>query len=187
MAVNKCNITKYALELYNSMKWEIKCDSNVNRDILENYINYLACEDVDLIVCSPDDCSNPTIISSCVCEIVEITENKVFTEDVTVIYSLQIGDYTNCSTPFTYLWDYNEEFFDLVGGVTSSTLQLKIKDEIRDGFDGLEYAIGVSITDANGCTANKVCYHVSDEAQTCEEDYIECVNPRLLEVLPPTL
>lgn len=63
MAVNKCNITEYTLELVNSVRYGIKFTSQ--NKILENYIQSLECDTVDIVPCYPDDCTNETTIINC--------------------------------------------------------------------------------------------------------------------------
>lgn len=190
MAVNKCDITKLTLEQYNNLRYGITCRKDTIKATIENYIKYLNCPDFDQEVCFPDtECtSNNPVHSDCLCEILEITENILLDPDITVIYSLQSGDHQNCAAPITYLWSYNIDFFDLVSSVTDAELELKVKDSIGNaGFPGLEYAVSVQITDANGCVASKTCFHVSNQAQTCVDGYASCDNPKLLVVLPPTV
>lgn len=177
MDVNKCNISKYALELYNSMKWGIKCNSGVNRGILENYIGYLACPSIDLIVCSPDNCSNPTIISACVLDILTVTVNRVDNNstdnNVDIIFSLQIGDYTGGTLPFIYAWSFEGTYVDIIGSTTNQELNLKLRPNAN--LDFIIFSVTISIIDANGCADSKRVYY-TPAGIIIDPAYIPCVN-----------
>lgn len=184
MDVNKCNITKYAAELYNSMKWGTNCSSGTNRNILENYINYLTCEDVNLIVCSPDDCSNPTIISTCTLDIIDLTVDLIEDDEADIAFSLQIGDYTGGILPFTYLWSFDNTYVENTNGLTNQELKLKTRDGVD--LDFVIFGVELKVIDSAGCEdIGRFIYTPSGIIHA--EGYTLCPNPGILEILPPTL
>lgn len=187
MATNKCNITRYALELYNSVKWGISCDKNANnRAIIENYQVYLACPEVTTIICNPDDCDNPTVISQCSLEVTDLTVNRVSeidTDDlVDIIFSLQIGDYTGGTLPFTYVWDFDDTYLTSTNGILSSELQLKLKPGDGTDLDHLVFSVSLKITDAAGCEVTTRFFYVGGDL-IIDDGYVPCPNPSTLSLI----
>ena len=64
MAVNKCNITKYVLDIINRLYSGLSCKKD-NDSIYENYAQYLNCSTVEIIPCHADVCNNDPIQVSC--------------------------------------------------------------------------------------------------------------------------
>lgn len=167
------------------MKWGVNCDKNSNnRNIIENYIQFLACPDVDIIVCSPDNCINETIISTCLLEITAISYERLSNIDgddiIDIVFFIGTGDYSNATLPFTYSWEFNPDDFIGVEFTTDGGLKLKLKP--GKNLDYLNSKITVRVTDASGCTFIKNCYYTPAGMQ-CADDFVDCVNPGILKVV----
>lgn len=181
MAVNKCDITKYALEQYNHLKYGTTCKDDSIKAIIENYIKRINCKDFDHQVCYPDiECtSNLTITSTCICEIASMEFNRVSNISgdniVDVIFSVGgIGNITGCAPPYIYSWSFDDTGLELVGVLNSTELQLKLK--VGFNLDYLVFHVTLGLTDANGCTTIKRCVYVPSSL-ICDESYVECPNP----------
>lgn len=187
MAVNKCNITKWALEQYNSVKWGISCSNNAARGIIENYIEYLDCPDVDHVVCEQDNCSNPSITTTCNCELLMLEYDRLSNiggdDIVDIIFRLNSEGSQGCQLPFvSYLWSWDGTGFYSDANYQEPELKLRLKP----GFDldYLVFTVILQVVDSAGCTNTKVCVYAAGTV-ICDESYVECPNPHTLQIPLP--
>lgn len=171
MAVtNKCNITKYALAKYNAMKYGFSCE-DVERPILENYIVYLNCATVNIVVCSPDNCVNDPIVNTCSLRITDI--NVDLAEDNPFVDLIFGANIVGGNAPFHFQWSYNIDDFDVYG--PTDTFSLSLKGKPGKDVSYLNSVLGVTITDRDGCTDTKSCFYTPDQME-CADDFIDCPN-----------
>lgn len=175
-ATNKCNITKYALDKWNSLRYGFTCEDN-SRSIIENYILYLNCPTVTTIVCDADNCKNDPIIGNCSLSISDIEFTLI--EDNPDIDIAFTANFSGGASPFTYLWEFNIDDFTSFNGVNQSELDLKLKPG-RD-LDFLNTRVKVTIVDSGGCSDNKQCYYMSGD-MNCDNNFINCPNTNNLVV-----
>lgn len=188
----KCNIVKLVSQKLNALIWGISCDEdNVDRSIIRNYIEYLNCDLVVPDECDIDtDCINEPIILTCNdFEISSILATYPDKSVLSIILSVESAAIIGGNSPFSYVWEYNTDDFDISGNTTSDTLALTLKD--GKSFETLISKIKVTITDSLGCVAIRECYIIPEifpvagfgEANLeCNTDYEPCVNPKELEV-----
>lgn len=181
MAVhNKCNITKAVLEKLSSLTWGVDCQ-DTSCSILENYIEYLDCDNVKRTICvDPDNCQNPIVYFHCKFNIssisIEIPTNNL---EYDILFKLNTTNYVGGTAPFQYDWTYNHSDFTAVGDVVNGILKLKLKEDRT--LDLLVVNISVTVTDANDCSDSKSCVLDSGDIQ-CNQFYQACYNPRGLVV-----
>ena len=170
VGVNKCNIIEYSLSKVNELLWGMKATVNVDKAILENYLQYLDCPTVELATINPDICSNPTINFRCQLSsgaiIVNISSNTGI-----LIFSIDETQIINGKSPFTYTWSYDPDDIILTSGINSNSVSFKLKD--GKNIDNIVVAIGVDIVDSNGCKYSKSCYLVN-KAMECIVNYAAC-------------
>lgn len=173
----KCNITRLVLNKLYKIIWGISCEDSRSA-ILENYIEYLDCPDIDLVICNPDNCKNDPISFNCSFTIRKITLNQL-TDEVypTLTFLVVPADLINGIPLYTYQWTYNNIIFDLIGGDQNSSIVLKVKTGID--INTLVTAIGVTIIDGNECRATKVCY-LTPAGMVCRDNFVPCPNSELL-------
>lgn len=174
---NKCNITKYAIDKLNSLHYGFSCKHN-NAAILENYITYLGCPNINLVVCDNDPtCTdgNP-VIFRCTFNIISISATLSPESGTDVIFDVKIVDYQNGVPPFTYEWEWDSDDFDLVEGTDSESAELRLKVKPGKVVDYLVSNIYVGVTDSNGCFDSKSCWLVMGNMQ-CGFNYDRCPNP----------
>lgn len=166
MGVNKCNISKYIKDRIDKFNFGLNCDFSDSK-ILENYINYLDCDTVDINICYPDTCSNPTLIIVCDIVISDLAV-EIDNDNITITPTVTGG-----TQPYSYQWSYNTNLFDLQEGTndTSSNLKLVLK---TGSFDYIEAGIGLTITDVNDCKNSKTCV-LSNSIMDCSRS-VACNN-----------
>jgi hypothetical protein len=180
----KCNITNTALKKISEVIWGLTIPQ-VDNEIIENYIEYLACPDVILSIChvpntNPcgDSVTNPVVLN-CELNITNISFNTS-TIGADIVFNLGAGDIFGAKTPISYLWTYDTATFDLIGGTNSSAaIQLKLK--AGKNLSTLTTPIRVDITDGNGCMDFKQCYF-SGGVMRCNSSFSPCPNARNLTI-----
>lgn len=179
-AHNKCNIAKSVLERLSSLTWGLDC-KDVTCSILENYVEYLDCDNVKQNICiDPDNCVNDPIYFSCRFNIISISsEIPVDTTEYDISFSLNGTNYAGGTQPFTYNWTYDTNDFDPVGDVDSDTIKLKLKP--GKVLSLIVSNISVSVIDANECSDSKNCV-IDAQIMHCNQFYEACYNPQSLTV-----
>lgn len=178
MVVNKCNITKYALNRVAQLQFGINCE-NVTDAIIENYLVYLGCGGS---ICYPDDCSNPVIYFKCRFRVLGITRTIPSDNNVYDIqFSATGANLFKGEEPYTYEWSFDADDFEVVGSATGSSINLKLKEGKQ--LNLLVTSIGVTVEDGNSCQDSKTCWLVNSAMQ-CADNYVPCANPQILEVTP---
>lgn len=180
----KCNITGYTLEQLRQLLWGFHCDTQEVKDaILENYLEYLDCATVTHATCN-EGCTNDPLILGCedfkVNAITDLTYLEPL-DDGSIYFGILPTDYIGGSPPFTYLWSFDTDFFELVdGALTDPVLHIKVKNDID--INVMIGEVRLVLTDSLGCIATqKICYFKS-LALICDPDYIPCPNPQNLTV-----
>jgi hypothetical protein len=168
----KCNIASLVLEKVNAGKWGFDCKES-QLGILQNYIQYLACDTVSVGECAPQDCKWEATIFNCNFNILK-TSLSVSEDNLT--FSFQLGDIVGGRQPFTYLWLYDTEDFTVQGPTTQATLLLKLKP--GKDLDLLVSRITMKITDADNCYDEKIVWLVNGEL--INWNYTACPNPNQL-------
>ncbi len=177
MAVtNKCNITKLASDRYNEVVWGVTPNPATNNSILENYLKYLDCEDIDYEVClDKDDCTNDSFILTCAISVTEITAVIDETVGNKIIFTaIYINDNTTDPTENIFEWEYDTSVFNLAGELGKESLELTVKP--GKSVNDIVTPISVTLTDENHCVESKACYYVKG-TMNCTEGYIPCSNP----------
>lgn len=173
----KCNITTLALEQLSVLQFGGKlCKSNIEA-LIENYIEYLDCEEIDLTICNPDNCKNDPIIFNCNFNVLRITA------DVTsqiMVFTVGPSDFAGGTAPYTYDWTFEQDDFDSVGPINQDTLLLTVKTGKITEL--LVSSVKVKITDANGCIDEKLCY-LAGGIMRCGTNYAPCSAPSMLAII----
>lgn len=177
----KCNITGLVLQELNKLHYGYNCKDN-GLAIIENYLEFLSCPNIKLIVCNTEPYCNTTPNSfDCNFNITAIsaTLNPVGVE-ADIIFDLKVIDYAGGKLPLTYNWIYDEEDFDLVGSIEDSQVKLVLKEGKQ--LNLLITQIGVEVIDADGCGDSKYCWFVGGSMQ-CAYNYVPCSNATELTVI----
>lgn len=174
MGVNKCNITKFTNIELNKINFGSKYNLS-SKEILENYIQFINCPTVNINICYPDNCNNPTINFTCTIAISAISQTI---NNRTITFFLDTGSLTNYTNPLQYLWTYDSTVFDITGGLNQSTLVLTLKS--GKIYNNLVSPVTLEVIDANDCSVTKSCFLVSEVMQCAT--YTPCDNPRSLSV-----
>lgn len=182
MAV-KCNIIDLAQERVRLIKWRFSCRDN-SRWIIENYVEYLNCPEVNLVPCGTVNCQEggSTVSSACTLVINEIA-GEVIVDQGRIYFSVLIDGYVGGTLPFSYSWTYNTDDFELVAGATVNEPELRLA--LKPGRDSsyLNTDINVTITDANGCEVTKGCFYTPSGMECDLSVFTFCPNTRQLEVV----
>lgn len=177
VATNKCHITTIALEETSKLFYKVTCKNN-SLSILENYIASLSCPDLPLEICSPDDiCNNIPIIFNCNFNIIRSTlaiNNNLLT------FTINTSDYVGGTSPFTYVWDFEEDDFEPAGPINNESIVLVLRP-LKD-LSQLVSRVAITITDSNGCQDIKVCW-LNKGVLKCSTNFIPCANPRNLRLV----
>lgn len=180
----KCNITGLALDALSKLQWGFNCRDK-SCAIIENYIEYLACPNIDLIICNQEntECGNSiTTVFSCNFNLISISATLNPTDDPEsdVIFDLKLVDYVGGKLPFSYVWTYDTDDFDIIGENNLPQIKLKVKPDKQ--VELLVTQISVQITDADGCIDTKSCW-LTPEGMECNINYVACSSPVDLEVI----
>jgi len=169
----RCNIVDLALARQKAFKWGFGNTHTI--DILENYKQYLNCDDAPPDPCFTEDCNQEAIIFNCNVNILKASLDTV--EDV-LTFTFEVGDIVGGKAPFTYLWEYDTTHFFVQGPVNQEQLVLILKP----GFDLdiLVSELSLTITDADGCRDTKHMWIVNGEL--IYWNYVACPNPHSLVV-----
>lgn len=175
----KCNIASLILDRIQSVNWGVSCIDSNTTGILENYIEHLACKTKKFnMVTDNVDCQGEIVVFNCEYNILRIG----FTvENIESVFKVNVGDYIGGTPPFTYVWAFEEDDFDLLSeDLESEELILKIKE--GKTFDSLVSQITVTITDANFCSSTKTCV-ITPQGMQCGNSYELCPNVSNLQVV----
>lgn len=180
MAV-KCNITGLVLEKLNELKWGFSCKKENKASILRNYIEYLDCENVFVEDCGDIPCQEggTTIIHSCNLNVTGISATVPNINGVFATFHLAVTNLYGGTPPFSYVWEYDTDVFDLAAGASINDPALDL--EAKPGIDlgAVVTPIKVTITDSEGCTDVKQCYYTPG-GMMCASGYNPCPNPKNL-------
>lgn len=171
-ATNKCNITGYVLDQLNQLKYGVEC-SDSSSAIVENYIAYLNCPDVDLEICHPDDCKNEVVRFSCLIN-VPVLSGVINSNTITYTASIVGG-----KAPFTYAWSFDQTKFTASGATNQPELSITAKPGLD--ISTLVASVTLVVTDADGCKDTKTCY-LDNSLTKCNPNFVPCVNPSGLSV-----
>lgn len=183
MAV-KCNIAKQALEKYKLDVWGFAKDVKVDKSILLNYAEYLACESITLNYCGEND-------SDCgkVANALNITKNcninlislSVSIEEVDneVTFFLSAGDLINATPPYTYQWFWDDTKVEIIGESTGATARFRPVGDAQIGL--MVFPIYLQVSDAEGCGDVKQCWF-TPTGMKCNANYDPCLPVEALSV-----
>lgn len=167
----KCNITSSALKILEGVKG-YGCGLRNKSIIYENYVEWLACTTINLIICNHDNCVNNTLVHLCT-----ITGDIAYmfeSDGITVDFNLE--NTSSYDPPLSYAWTYETDDFDLLSSsLTGSSIRLRVKPPKE--LDILVSMVSVVITDGGGCTLYLVCY-MSPSGCTV----IACPNPSYMTI-----
>ena len=172
----KCNITSSVLKKLNKLYWGFSSEY-IEDKILENYIEYLACPTIKLVICNNDDCTNPTTIIDCAIQVtgmIFVVDN----DNNTITFSIPEESIVGSTPPITYTWQFDSTKLESVNGVNNPTLILTPKGDRT--IDTLSISIILTIVDAIGCKYTKTCY-LANSGISCG-NFVLCVNPKNLVV-----
>ena len=170
----KCNITKLALDSLLQLQYSVRCSKSNVKNLLENYIEYLNCSDVNLNVCEPAVCVNEVVTFSCKLKVVAF---DFVSEDQMLLFSIPSGGIIGAIGDLQYEWGYDALSFNLVGAMNSNQLILTLKEGKL--LSNVVAPVKVTVTDSNGCVSEKQCY-VAGGTTKCNVNYTPCSTPMAL-------
>lgn len=170
----KCNITKLALDSLLQLQYSVRCSKSNVKNLLENYIEYLNCSDVNLTVCEPSICINDVVSFSCKLRVIAL---DFVVEDQLLVFSIPSGGIIGASGELTYNWEYDANSFNIVGAMNTEQLILTLKEGKL--LSNVVAPIKVTVSDANGCVSEKQCY-VAGGVTRCNINYTPCSTPMAL-------
>lgn len=173
MAV-KCNITDLVLSKLKELYWDTK--ANVDKDILQNYLESLGCVDYMPIPCVDVPCSNDTIVLTCNMVVAKISKTEL---ENTITFYIESEDFTGGTPPFMYHWTYEVADFDNSGTIDTDKAILTVK--LGKKLNLLVTGVTVRVTDSNGCIVTKNCFLANDVMQ-CANNYVACDNSTSLSI-----
>lgn len=182
--VAKCNIALNTLQYLNKLLWGVNCDDSI-KIIVENYIEYLACDTIDIVPCFGEDCINDTIDIDCTIRSLDRISSKKNSYPCIYVF-VDDKDIINGVPPYTYQWSYIVSDLIPQGDINKSFIILcPTTGKLREN---LVTPITVIITDSEGCKITKTCYLTPEYlnppnfgALECNS-YISCTNASNLSI-----
>lgn len=168
---NRCNITSLALCKLKLMQWGFGCnEEEIEEKILENYLEYVACPDIEYVPCHTSICDNPVKHFTCALSAagLDYTLAPNLLDLTFFIEGLQGGVY-----PYTYKWEYDQTVFTPSGAVNKETFTVRTNPGVK--WDLLSTRIKVTITDIEECTTEIACC-LQNRIMECEEECELCLN-----------
>lgn len=92
MAV-KCNIPNLAIKSFHSISFGFSCE-DVTKKIVQNYLEYLKCSEVDYSFCDDFPCIAPEGDVFCSIDDLDLTVEDITINSVTVLFTTPIHPYT---------------------------------------------------------------------------------------------
>lgn len=174
--IAKCNITELALKKVGGIYYSLACSKDNDSAIIENYVEYLNCPNVNLEVCNAIPCFNPAIIFNCGFKInkllLSITGNVL-------TFSVDTTTYTGGTTPFSFEWNFDTSVFDISSPINQNVLVLTLK--AGKVLADLVTPVSITMIDSNNCSNTKQCWF-NQGSLTCNQNFVACVNPQDLEI-----
>lgn len=174
----KCNITEFALQELNQLYYGFSCKTGKSA-IIENYLEYLNCSNIKLIICNQAKvcAKDKPSVFNCNFNLISISATLNPVAGTDIIFDVKLVNYAGGTLPFSYSWDFDEDDFDLVGGTDAMSPEIKLALKPDKVIELLVSQITVEITDANGCTDSKSCWLIPDGEMRCGASYQSCNNP----------
>jgi hypothetical protein len=145
----RCNITKYALQKLNSLRYGGVPPLSATLAIYENYIAFLNCYSTNYNYCYADPCISGPSTNNCLISIGALTTK--ITGDYYTISPINLTGIDN--PPLIYQWIYDLTKWEAIGSTTTPILTLRLKGDPKT----ISTPIYLTITDVDGCTDTIEC------------------------------
>lgn len=170
--VAKCNITLNTLQYLNKLLWGVDCDNSI-KAIIENYIEYLACDTINIVPCFAEDCTNNTIDVDCTSKSLYRIDNLKNPYPCIYLF-VNDEDIVNGKPPYTYQWSYIVSDLIPRGEINKSFIVLcPVANKLREN---LVTPITITIIDSEGCRFTKTCYLTPEYLNPPNFGSLECNN-----------
>lgn len=185
----KCNIAANVTKKVNLSQWGFSIDKDLDRAIVENYMESLGCISISLKSCNDydDACAKineqngSNVDFTCNMNVVGMSytldPNPASPEEIS--FYLAVGDVYGAKQPLTYKWIYDSNKLDIVG--TDDQPIVKFKAKVGHDVDYMVTGIQLQVTDANGCKDTKTCYY-SAGSMKCNDSFVPCYADSNLQV-----